>query len=176
MGLICFPIEQENFNCTGGVLGLKRWVEYQVTSCMLVADGCWERPMHSGEGMRWQRDWRSWYRRENWTQRWKCGLFRCGWMNGCLGVIIQILSNLTTKYVCRCCSLFQILPKVLSQVQSELSEECREPTRHAQIPGDWNSTSHLCSVYFMCLILCLSHTHSHTHRCRNESTHSHIWL
>lgn len=34
------------------------------------------------------------------------------------------------------CHLFQILPKVLPQVQSELSEECGKSTGHAQIPGN----------------------------------------
>lgn len=39
---------------------------------------------------------------------------------------------------CCCCFffLFQILPKVLPQVQSELSEECGKSTGHAQIPGN----------------------------------------
>lgn len=34
------------------------------------------------------------------------------------------------------CHLFQILPKVLPQVQSELSEECGQSEGHAQIPGN----------------------------------------
>lgn len=72
MGLICFPIEQENFNCTGGVLGLKRWVEYQVTSCMLVADGCWERPLNSGEAIRWQRGGCSWFQPDKLDYFQKC--------------------------------------------------------------------------------------------------------
>lgn len=175
MGLICFPIEQENFNCTGGVLGLKRWVEYQVTSCISVADGCWERPTISGEGRRWQRSWWPWFlgitkrhRRPKWSRN--ARVFLTVWLRECVCVCVWSLMETFYHSVLNYQVIINLFPFVLFfRFFLKFFLKCNQNClKNAGNPRDMRRfqvtkcVSHICPVCMRQFILMVQHTHKNT--------------